>query len=84
MAPSRWNGCFPLSFSLDHVGALTRTVEDSAIVTGALVRPQIAEKMGYSPAKDSPFPGMRDGVGGLGIGVIEEFHSGTDARPARS
>ena len=29
-------GVFPLSFSLDHVGPLTRTVEDNAILLGAI------------------------------------------------
>ena len=38
-------GVFPLSFSLDHVGPLTRTVEDNAMLLGAIA--------GHDPADRS-------------------------------
>ncbi|WP_160121511.1 amidase [Rhodovarius lipocyclicus] len=54
-------GVFPLAFTLDHVGPLTRTVEDSAIMleamTGNAYRGEIA-----------------GGLSGLRIGYVRNFH----------
>ncbi|HET8943909.1 MAG TPA: amidase [Dehalococcoidia bacterium] len=66
-------GVIPLSWSLDHVGPLTRCVEDAAIVLQTIA--------GYDPddASSSTEPvsdytvGLRDGVGGLRVGVPGEF-----------
>ena len=67
------NGAFPLSFSLDHVGPLTRTVEDNAILLQAIT--------GHDPADPTSVrrdvPDLRADIGrdirGLRIGVIEHF-----------
>ncbi len=67
-------GVFPLCWSLDHVGTLTRTVEDSAIMLQAIA--------GYDAADagsiDEPVPDFRaeleDGVEGLVVGVEREHH----------
>jgi aspartyl-tRNA(Asn)/glutamyl-tRNA(Gln) amidotransferase subunit A len=67
-------GVFPLSYSLDHCGPLTRTVEDCAILMQALA--------GYDsqdPASaDLPVPDYRaaltERLDGLRIGVIRHFH----------
>ena len=72
-------GVFPLAFSLDHVGTLTRTVQDNAIVLEAL--------LGRDPdditSVDHPNPDFRtslnNGLKGLRLGVIEEF--GAAANP---
>ncbi|MGB3290703.1 MAG: amidase [Burkholderiaceae bacterium] len=72
-------GCFPLAFSLDHVGPLSRNVRDNALVLEAL--------LGRDPADpssvDHPAPGLSaaldGGVKGLRIGVIDEF--GAQANP---
>ncbi|WBY03018.1 amidase [Ramlibacter tataouinensis] len=69
-------GVFPLAFSLDHVGPLTRTVRDNALVLQAL--------FGKDPADPSsvehPAPDMEAslalGMRGLRIGVIEGFGAG--------
>ncbi len=66
-------GVVPLSWSLDHVGPLTRTVEDAAIVLQAIA--------GHDPldgsSADEPVPDyvgpLRDGISGLRIGVPEQF-----------
>ena len=66
-------GAFPLSFSLDHVGPLTRTVEDNAILLQAIA--------GHDPADPTSVrrnvADLRAGIGrdikGLRIGVIEHF-----------
>jgi aspartyl-tRNA(Asn)/glutamyl-tRNA(Gln) amidotransferase subunit A len=66
-------GVIPLSWSLDHVGPLTRSVEDAALVLQAIA--------GHDPLDASstaePVPDytarLRDGVKGLRIGVPREF-----------
>ena len=67
-------GVLPLSYSLDHVGPMTRTVTDNAILLGVIA--------GYDPAD----PGsarvevpdftadLNRGVKGLKIGVIRRFY----------
>ena len=65
------HGIVPHSWSLDHPGPLTRSVEDSALVMNVLA--------GYDPrdpaCQDRPVPdhtqGLDRGVHGLRIGVIE-------------
>jgi aspartyl-tRNA(Asn)/glutamyl-tRNA(Gln) amidotransferase subunit A len=82
-------GVFPLSYTLDHCGPLTRTVEDCAIMMQALA--------GYDsldPASaDLPVPDYRAALttrlDGLRIGVIRQFHErdaiadfGADSAPS--
>jgi aspartyl-tRNA(Asn)/glutamyl-tRNA(Gln) amidotransferase subunit A len=81
-------GVFPLSYSLDHCGPLTRTVEDCAILMQALAA--------YDPqdpaSADVPVPNYRAALtprlDGLRIGVIRHFHErdaadfGADSAPS--
>jgi aspartyl-tRNA(Asn)/glutamyl-tRNA(Gln) amidotransferase subunit A len=82
-------GVFPLSYTLDHCGPLTRTVEDCAILMQALA--------GYDPqdpaSADVPVPDYRAALtarlDGLTIGVIRHFHEcdavadfGADSAPS--
>jgi aspartyl-tRNA(Asn)/glutamyl-tRNA(Gln) amidotransferase subunit A len=67
-------GVFPLSYTLDHCGPLTRTVEDCAIMLQALA--------GYDPgdpaSADRPVPDYRAALAarldGMTVGVIRQFH----------
>jgi aspartyl-tRNA(Asn)/glutamyl-tRNA(Gln) amidotransferase subunit A len=67
-------GVAPAAFSLDHIGPMAWTVEDCAMLLGALA--------GYDPrdpaSADKPVPdftaGLAKGVAGLKIGVIHHFH----------
>ena len=79
------HGVLALSWSLDHVGPMTRTVEDAATVLNALA--------GYDPRDPAsarvPTPdftqGLRDGVRGLRIGVVRDYffqHLDTDVAAA--
>lgn len=68
-------GVVPLSFSLDNVGPLTRTVEDNALMLGA-----IAGFDPRDPASDPrPVPDytadLKRGVKGLKIGLIRHFYN---------
>jgi aspartyl-tRNA(Asn)/glutamyl-tRNA(Gln) amidotransferase subunit A len=75
-------GAFPLAFSLDHVGVLTRNVQDSAIVLEMLLGADPADPSSI----DHPSPQFRAsleaGVQGLRIGVIEAFSAGANAEIA--
>ena len=66
-------GVVPLSWSLDHAGPLTRTVEDNALMLQAL-----AGYDGKDPSSlRAPVPdysaGMRDGIRGLKVGLPREI-----------
>ncbi|MFJ6617954.1 amidase [Kitasatospora sp. NPDC091335] len=63
------HGVTPLSWSLDHVGPITRTVEDAALVLGALVghdprdpASSAAPAVDYRPEPDPDLTGLRVGV----------------------
>jgi aspartyl-tRNA(Asn)/glutamyl-tRNA(Gln) amidotransferase subunit A len=76
-------GVFPLAFSLDHVGPLTRTVEDNAILLGAIAGHDATDP---ASARRPPADYRGDigrGVKGLKIGVIEHFYA-QDMVAARS
>jgi len=82
-------GVFPLSYTLDHCGPPTRTVEDCAILMQTLA--------GYDPldpaSADAPVPDFQAALAkrldGLTIGVIRHFHErdavaafGADSAPS--
>jgi aspartyl-tRNA(Asn)/glutamyl-tRNA(Gln) amidotransferase subunit A len=66
-------GVIPLSYLLDHAGPITRTVEDAAIVLGAIAGydPQDATTVRV-PVGDY-LAGLRDGVSGLRIGIPRDW-----------
>ncbi len=69
------SGVQPLTHSLDHVGPMTRSVEDNAILLQAMA--------GYDPSDATmpprPLPDclkdLKAGLKGLKIGVIEHFYT---------
>ncbi|TCH97225.1 amidase [Roseococcus sp. SYP-B2431] len=56
-------GVFPLAFSLDHVGPLTRTVQDSALMLNAM-----------SGGREDFSRDLGRGLKGLRIGFVRHFH----------
>jgi aspartyl-tRNA(Asn)/glutamyl-tRNA(Gln) amidotransferase subunit A len=66
-------GVLPLSWSLDHCGPLTRTVEDAAIVMNAIVGHDPADPASANrPTPD--FTAALDGqVQGIRVGVLQEY-----------
>jgi aspartyl-tRNA(Asn)/glutamyl-tRNA(Gln) amidotransferase subunit A len=72
-------GVFPLSWTLDHIGPLTRSVEDAAITLQVLA--------GHDPqdpaSANVPVPDYRidleDGVSGLRIGIPRAFFAAAPA-----
>ena len=71
-------GVFPLSYSLDHVGPMTRTVGDNAILLNI-----IAGHDGHDPgsadvATEDYTGGLKRGVKGLSIGLARHFYTEDD------
>lgn len=66
-------GTFPLAFSLDHVGPLTRTVEDNLIVLRAILGRDPDDPASLAHPCPPTRDGLRTGVAGLRIGLIETF-----------
>ncbi|HZT87584.1 MAG TPA: amidase [Stellaceae bacterium] len=82
-------GVFPLAYSLDHCGPLTRTIEDCALMMQALA--------GHDPLDpascDVPVPDYRQALtprlDGVRVGVVRHFHErdavadfGADSAPS--
>jgi aspartyl-tRNA(Asn)/glutamyl-tRNA(Gln) amidotransferase subunit A len=67
-------GVFPLAFSLDHVGPLTRTVEDNAILFQAIAGHDPADTASARHTHADCVAGIRQGVKGLKIGVVAHFY----------
>ncbi len=67
-------GVFPLSYTLDHVGPLTRTVADNALLLDAIAGHDPADP-GSAAAQARHFGRMLDrGVRDLRIGFVRHFH----------
>jgi aspartyl-tRNA(Asn)/glutamyl-tRNA(Gln) amidotransferase subunit A len=67
-------GVFPLSYSLDHVGPLTRTVRDTALLLNAIAGHDPADP-GSAPAPMADYTSDLDrGLQGLRIGFVRHFH----------
>lgn len=67
-------GVTPLSWSLDHVGPLTRTVTDAALVLNAIAGQSAREASGGVLAPDFT-GGIGDGIEGLRIGIPQNFYN---------
>jgi len=73
------SGVFPLSWSLDHVGPLTRTVEDAAIVLSVVAGKDPHDRTTIEGGDLHP-DGLDDfSLQGLRVGLIQ--HQGDDLRP---
>ncbi len=66
-------GLLPLSWSLDHAGPLTRTVEDAAIVLRAIAGHDAGDPASSRAAVPDYGATLADGVRGLRIGVPDRY-----------
>ncbi|MBI4012517.1 MAG: amidase [Candidatus Rokubacteria bacterium] len=64
-------GVYPLSWTLDSVGPLTRTVEDAALVYQALQGVDFADETTVGVPPHDVLPGLEDGVKGLRLAFGE-------------
>jgi aspartyl-tRNA(Asn)/glutamyl-tRNA(Gln) amidotransferase subunit A len=68
------HGCFPLGLSLDHMGPLTRTVDDAAIILNVIAgRDANDEATVYHRSED--FRPKEANVRGLRIGAPQNFYT---------
>jgi len=67
-------GVFPLSFTLDHVGPLTRTVSDNALMLDAIAGHDPLDPGSAAVPPGHYAAGLERGVRGLRIGFIRHFH----------
>ena len=66
-------GVLGLSWSMDHVGPLARTVEDAALALGGMAGYDRRDPAsGNQPAPDFA-QGINDGVRGLRVGVVRDY-----------
>jgi aspartyl-tRNA(Asn)/glutamyl-tRNA(Gln) amidotransferase subunit A len=66
-------GVFPLSFTLDHVGPMARTVADAALMLAVIEGHDPADP-GSAPCPPSVADTLERGVRGLRIGFVRHFH----------
>ncbi len=78
-------GVYPLSFSLDSVGVLTRSVEDAAVVYQHLAGEDGADETTWGVPADDALRQLRDGVKGLRLAFAESvFFDDVDPELARA
>lgn len=72
-------GAVPLSWSLDHVGPLTRTVEDAALMLNAIAGHDPHDP-GFAQTQVPDYTrGLRNGVRGLRFGVLTRSRTPVDS-----
>jgi aspartyl-tRNA(Asn)/glutamyl-tRNA(Gln) amidotransferase subunit A len=67
-------GVFPLSFTLDHVGPMTRTVRDNAILLGAIAGQDAGDPGSAMRGAEDYTRDLHKGLKGLRIGFVRHFH----------
>ncbi len=67
-------GVFPLSFTLDHVGPMTRTVGDNALMLEAIAGHDPRDPGSVVAANGRYAAAMERGVRGLRFGFVRHFH----------
>ena len=69
------SGVFPLTHSLDHVGPMTRTVEDNAIFFHAIAGHDPNDPTSAKRETPDCLTDLKSGLKGLRIGLIEHFYT---------
>jgi amidase len=70
-----YTGAFPIEYTIDHVGPITRTVRDAALLLGVLAGPDgldPRQRAGTAVPAGGYLPDLDAGVRGLRIGVLRE------------
>ena len=67
-------GVFPLSYTLDHVGPMTRTVSDNALLLDVIAGHDPLDPGSAAALAGHYASGLERGVRGLRIGFIRHFH----------
>lgn len=72
--PVSRRGVFPLSFTLDDVGPMTRTVRDNALMLEVVAGHDPLDPGSVATPAGHYATGLERGVRGLRIGFIRQFH----------
>jgi amidase len=67
-----YSGIFPVELTLDHVGPMTRTVRDNALMLEVVAGEDGLDPRQYAPRVTPYLATIEDGVDGLRIGVVKE------------
>ena len=67
-------GVFPLSFTLDHVGPMTRTVADNALMLEAIAGHDPLDPGSAAPPRGHYAVGLERSLRGLRVGFVRHFH----------
>jgi aspartyl-tRNA(Asn)/glutamyl-tRNA(Gln) amidotransferase subunit A len=67
-------GAFPLSFTLDHIGPLARTVADTALILDIIAGYDPLDPGSAAAPNGHYAGGLERGVCGMSIGFIRHFH----------
>ncbi|MEN3354985.1 MAG: aspartyl-tRNA(Asn)/glutamyl-tRNA(Gln) amidotransferase subunit [Betaproteobacteria bacterium] len=67
-------GVFPLSYTLDHIGPLARSVRDIALLLGAISAHDSADPGSAATQAHDFSRDLERGVRGLRVGVVRHFH----------
>jgi len=77
-----YTGAMSIDPTLDHLGPMTRTVEDNAIMLEVLAGPDgLDPRQAAAPVAPSYVEAMKRGVRGLRIGVLAEGFGHPDSKP---
>ncbi len=68
------HGVFPLSWSLDHVGPITRTVEDNALMLNVLAGHDPEDPSSVDLPEENFARDLRRGLRGTAIGIPQGFY----------
>jgi aspartyl-tRNA(Asn)/glutamyl-tRNA(Gln) amidotransferase subunit A len=68
------SGVFPLAWSLDHVGPITRTVEDNALMLNALAGQDLEDPYSVNLPEEDFTRDLEGGVRGAAIGLPSSFY----------
>lgn len=74
------HGCFPAAWSMDQIGPLTRTVEDTALVLGIIAGHDARDPFTSRGVVPDYSAALASGSKGLRIGVITELVDGADTQ----
>jgi aspartyl-tRNA(Asn)/glutamyl-tRNA(Gln) amidotransferase subunit A len=69
------SGVFPLSWSLDHVGPITRNVEDNALLLNALAGHDPQDLYSVDLPPEDFTRDLERGLSGVGIGIPTSFYT---------
>ena len=78
------HGVIPASWSLDHVGALTRTVEDTALVLEAMAGCDVQDPTSLSDSVPHYAAGLQQNIKGKVIGLPTSYFQGEEPAITRA